>query len=171
MAACPLTTGFNLDCVSSKGGVKKIWVIPSASKGTMTIGASGNISSWTGIGNNIFGYELRRGAALYEPESVGDLAAGTVHYPGQLTYPLLKMDAIKRNELKLLCGQPTIQIVKDMNGIYWVNGEDAGCTVNSKGTSGQQLGDFNGHNLTVTWDEPEPPYYLDSAVVTALGLT
>lgn len=170
--SCVLTTGFALDCKDTVGGISKVWVISNAKKGTITKGASGNISAWSPVANSMFRYELRKASSSMETSIMPNQQNGTTFYETKLAIQLGKMDTTKRNELMLLAQALLIFIVLDRNGVYWVIGDLNGCDMTSgKGSTGTGMADFNGWALEFTAQEEAMPCILDSAVVTSLGLS
>ena len=170
--ACVLTTGFALDCKDAVGGIKKIWVITNANKGTMTKSPSGTITAWTPVANSLFAYELRKASSSFETDVITNQVNGTTYYETKLTIQLNKMEVYKRNEIKLLAANLLMFIVLDRTGQYVVLGEGNGCDMTSgKGTTGTAMGDFNGWNLEFTAMEEDMPLVLASGVATSLGLS
>lgn len=169
--SCVLTTGFALDCKDGVGGIKNIWIIQSSKKGTFTKDVSGSVTAWTPTANSLFKYELRKASSSFETDIMTSQQNGTTFYETKLAIQLNKMEAYKRNELKLLAQQLLIIIVLDKNGVYWVLGDSNGMDMTTgKGNSGTAMGDFNGWNIEFTAQEEDMPAILSSGVVTSLGL-
>ena len=169
--SCVLTTSFSLDCKDAVGGIKTIWVISTANKGTFTKGVSGTVTAWTPVANSLFKYELRKASSSMETDIMANQQNGTTFYQSKLTIQMNKMEVYKRNELMLLAQQLLIFIVLDRNGTYWVLGDANGCDMTSgKGATGVGMADFNGWNLEFAAMEESMPAILTSGVVTSLGL-
>ena len=171
--ACVLTTGFSLDCKDTVGGIKNIWIVESAAKGTQTKDASGNITAWTlSATKNFFKYELRKATSSMEVTVQPNQANGTTFYEQKLDLKLGKMEVYKRNEIKLLAQNLLLIIVQDRNGTFWLLGNDNGCDLASgKGATGTAMGDFNGWDLSFIAMEGDMPCIVSSGVATSLGIS
>lgn len=170
--SCLLTTGFALDCKDAVGGIKNIWVITNANKGTFTKSASGTITTWTPVANSMFKYELKKATSSFETNVMADPVKGTTYFESKISIQLNKMEVYKRNEIKLLAQVPVMVVIQDRNGTFWVVGDNNGCDLSTgKGSSGQAMGDFNGWNLEFTAQEEDMPCILAAGVVTSLGLS
>ena len=82
------------------------------------------------------------------------------------------MTAAKRNEILLVARNRNLKVIfEDNNGKYWLMGLTRGAVV-SAGTSvtGTAVGDLNGYTLTLTAQEPEMAYEVQSTpAVTFAG--
>jgi hypothetical protein len=67
--------------------------------------------------------------------------------------------------MKLLSYGRPIVITEGYDGLFKMYGLENGCDVAVNTASGAGMGDLNGYNVTVTAQEKEPAYFMDSAVL------
>lgn len=94
---------------------------------------------------------------------------GTVYYTPEVTIVLSKLEADKRNEIKLLAQNRLVAIVEtnDETPRFFVVGVTTGLEV-SAGTSatGTAYADLQGYNITLSGMEAAPMLQLDPATAT-----
>ena len=161
--ACDLTTGFNVGCNDSAGGIAEFYFANMPDGFEVLYNASNEASSITSDGVTeleYYKYETTnaQGAAsvMNDNATVND-QNGTSYFDQTATYVLNKMDNEKRNEVKMLARAKLSVIIKDNNGAYWLMGATNGVrmTASDSGT-GTALGDRNGYSLSFQAQEPEP---------------
>lgn len=156
--SCALTTGFDLDCRDSIGGVKSVRLASLEDYTAMVATvASGAITGWTTAALEFFKYDqLKETSSLTETIN-GSSQNGTVYFTPEVTLVLSKLDVTKRNEIKVLAQQRLVAIVEGNDGSYWVAGYDNGLELNA-GTSatGTAFADLSGYSLTLSGMEKEP---------------
>ena len=119
----------------------------------------------------IYKYELK-GANSFEQTIQTSRDNGTTFFEQVLTVQLKKQDAITHKTVKLLSyGRPHI-IVRTKGNQFFIAGLQRGCDVTA-GTvsSGAQMGDFNGYNLTFTGMENLPANFLNTSSESDLAST
>jgi hypothetical protein len=119
----------------------------------------------------IYKYELK-GANSFEQTIQTSRDNGTTFFEQVLTVQLKKQDAITHKTVKLLSyGRPHI-IVRTKGNQFFIAGLQRGCDVTA-GTvsSGAQMGDFNGYNLTFTGMENLPANFLNTNSESDLAST
>jgi hypothetical protein len=170
--SCPLTTGFTLDCKTSAGGIKSIWLVEFDAKATLTT-SSGEVSAHTLTNPKVyFKYELEKETAMMTWRHIPSTENGTVFYEAELVARLHKVTTAQRNELKLLAQNRLLCIALDAEGNYWLLGGDYGVQLQQSETNfGQAFGDFKGHVLNFLHKETDLPKLVQSGVVASLGLT
>lgn len=156
MAQCPITDGFEIDCIDSLGGVDTIWALGGTLSG-YTVNATDEILGLTGSGT-FYKFIIPKNTASFVETTTAAPANGTLFYSQALTIQLQKMDTTKRNQLKLLAkGRDTKLVYKDNNGAYWFVGLTRGAQVTAgSAASGMASGDLNGYTMTLTSEEPNP---------------
>lgn len=167
--ACGLTQGFTLDCKKQVGGIKAIYLMELANKGSITQ-ASGEISAWTQeTGAKFWKYELREESSSFTQNINLNNQAGTLFYEQVITAQLDPFNLARVNEIDLVAQNDTLVIVEDSNGHYWLAGEDNGCYITA-GTmqTGQAKGDLSGFTLTLTGKEADPAREVDSSLIASL---
>ena len=175
--ACDITSGFQLGCRDNAGGVRKVYILGDAGAeitAVTTAGTFAEIDSMTGTGN-FYEFELVKQTSTYAETINASLENGTVFYQQDLTLVFHKMEAEKRNQIKLLSQAPDLKVVfEDNNGKQFLLGQLNGLSV-SAGTigTGTAFGDRNGYEITLTGLEPEPAQELDGTLftITLTGIT
>lgn len=167
--ACALTQGFTLDCKDSVGGIKNIYLMALADKGTIGQ-ATGEITSWTqASGKQFYKYELREeSSSLTENVNLNNVN-GTLFYEQVVTAQLDPLNTTRKEELHLVAQNDVLIIVEDSNGLYWLIGETTGAYVTA-GTmqTGQAKGDLSGFTMTWTAKEKVPAREVDSSLIPTL---
>ena len=156
-SSCALTTGFDLDCRDSIGGVKSVRLAGlqeyEALSATIVNGAVTVIPATA----TFYKYEqLKETSSLTETIN-GSSQNGTVYFTPEVVVVLSKLDVNKRNEIKVLAQQRLVAIVEGNDGSYWLVGYENGLELNA-GTSatGTAFGDLSGYSLTLSGMEKEP---------------
>lgn len=162
--ACTLSTGRELPCRDSVGGLKAIWFADYDTLGTLTV-ASGEV---TAIGGTpaLFKFEVKGNSSL-EQTINASTENGTVFYEQVLNLTLTKLDKATQEEIKVIAnGRPHV-FVEDYNGNYLLVGAVHGAEVTG-GTivTGGAMGDLSGFTLTLSAQETIPAYFVTSTVVT-----
>ena len=167
--SCALTTGFDLDCRDSIGGVKNIFLasLEDYVLASATV-ASGAITGWTGTISPLpfFKYDQLKETSSLTESINGSSQNGTVYFTPEVTIVLSKLDITKRNEIKVLAQQRLVAIVEGNDSTYWVVGYANGLELNA-GTSatGTAFGDLSGYSLTLSGMEAEPMLSIDKVEV------
>jgi hypothetical protein len=167
--ACVLTSGYQLDCADSIGGIKTIYVTELGNKASITA-ASGVITAFTlTSGKKFFVYELQKETSNLVENITRNEVNGTTFYEQVLQFTVRKMQASLRNEIKLLAQNRLMIIVLDRNGKYWLLGENNGCEMtNSTGATGTAMGDFNGYTLNFRGAEENPAQEVAANLIAGL---
>ena len=156
--SCALTTGFDLDCRDSIGGVKSVRLASLEDYTAMVATTSaGAITGWTTVALEFFKYDQLKETSSLTESINGSSQNGTVYYTPEVTLVLSKLDITKRNEIKVLAQQRLVAIVEGNDSTYWVVGYQNGLELNA-GTSatGTAFGDLSGYSLTLSGMEKEP---------------
>jgi hypothetical protein len=167
--ACGLTQGFTLDCKKQVGGIKAVYLMELANKGTIGQ-ATGEITTWTqASGTQFWKYELREESSSFTENINLNNQAGTLFYEQVTTVQLDPLNQNRKTELDLVAQNDVLVIVQDSNGLYWLAGEDNGCYITA-GTmqTGQAKGDLSGFTLTLTGKEKNPAREVDSTLIATL---
>lgn len=175
--SCEITSAFTLGCRDNSGGTRRVYILGDTGAeitGVTTAGTNGEIDSISGTGN-FYDFELVKQTSTFTETINASLEAGTVFYQQDLTLVFHKLEAEKRNQIRLLAQNPTLKVVvEDNNGKQFLLGEYNGMTL-SAGTAGTgtAFGDRNGYEITLTGLEPEPAQELDGTLssITLTGIT
>ena len=171
--SCFISSGEVLGCSDSIGGIKKVYIVGGGGQVTgYTYDADGAITGATSTsGTTLYGFELKRGVSSLTQTLNKSYENGTVFFQQDLVISLYKYDTEKRNKLKVLSQNDTLQIVAiDQNDVQYLLGQvnysylSAGDAV-----SGLALGDKNGFNLTFSAQEFEPARVIDGALATVFA--
>jgi hypothetical protein len=172
--ACELTTGRQLDCRDTVGGVKAVYFVQHADAGINGQNggagiepASGTITdidlSGSGTGQELFKYELVRGTASFTETITGSTENGTVFFDQSVNIKLHKLSVTDRNEIKLLSQNRLIifvelnQINSSGKRVIIALGVENGLQLNTgTNVSGAALGDMAGSDLTFSGQESYP---------------
>ena len=156
--SCALTTGFDLDCRDSIGGVKSVRLASLEDYTAMvaTGTASGAITGWTTPLLDFYKYDQLKETSSLTESINGSSQNGTVYFTPEVTLVLSKLDVTKRNEIKVLAQQRLVAIVEGNDSSYWVVGYQNGLELNA-GTSatGTAFGDLSGYSLTLSGMEAD----------------
>lgn len=167
--ACALTSGFNLDCRDSNGGINTIYVATFSDADSFTE-ASGVITAVTLSPSRVFyEYQVRRYTSVAVETITGSQENGTIFYDQLVTAYLDKMATDKRIQIQLLAQNYLYVIVKDNNGRYWWYGKTRGLMLNA-GTAGTgtAAGDRNGYELPFSGQEPSMAQEVAEAVIATI---
>ena len=179
--ACGLTTGRQLPCKESVGGLSRVYFADYGSLGTATI-ASGNISALSGT-PTFFEYDLKGATSSLTTNIISSIDTGTTIYETTLELTFTHLDVATQEEIKLLSAARPHVVVEDNNRVtgssvdpdtdstanYLMVGFHQGAEVTA-GTivSGAAYSDLSGFTLTFTATEVIPPLFITGSVVTAL---
>ena len=166
-SSCALTTGFDLDCRDSIGGVKSVRLASLEDYTAMVATTSaGAITGWTTVALDFFKYDQLKETSSLTESINGSSQNGTVYFTPEVTLVLSKLDVTKRNQIKVLAQQRLVAIVEGNDSSYWVVGYQNGLELNA-GTSatGTAFGDLSGYSLTLSGMEAEPMLSIAQAEV------
>ena len=171
--SCYITSGEELGCSDSIGGIKKIYIVGGGGEVTgYTYNASGAITGATSTtGTTLYGFELKRGVSSLTQTLNKSYENGTVFFTQELTISLYKYDTAKRDKLKVLSQNDTLQIVAiDQNDVQYLLGQTNFSFLSAgDATSGQALGDKNGFSMTFQAQEAEPARVITGALATVFA--
>jgi hypothetical protein len=162
--ACLMSTGRKLPCKDVVGGISAVWFADFGTLGTITM-TGGVITAITGTGTNWYKYNVKGGNNLEQTITSSD-ENGTTFYTQTLTVVLNKLDAETQVELQTLISSRPHVFVETNNGQYFAVGVTRGCNVNGTTTTGTNLGDMTGYNLTITADEPMMAPFVVKTIIT-----
>lgn len=170
--SCYISSGLALGCSDSIGGIKKIYVVGGSSTADVTgftYNADGAITGATSAASTtLYGFELKRNTSSLVQNVTKSFENGTVFFEQVLTVVFFKYDQEKRNQLKILSQNDTLQIIAiDQNDTQYMLGQVNGMYLSggSAGT-GTALGDRNGFELVFTGQEAEPARVISGALAS-----
>lgn len=162
--SCSITSGITLSCKDSQGGIDYLYIADLPSYDTITTDVDGLVESLDLSGTPAtitwYKYEVPKQSSSFTETINADNTAQTVFYQQDALMVFTKMEAAKRDQIKLLAQNPKLLVVvKDGNGKFWSVGITRGAEL-SAGTvsTGTAYGDRNGGEITLTGLEPNPSY-------------
>jgi len=163
--ACNLTTGRELPCKDSVGGIKAVYLADYGSLGTLTV-TSGEVTAISGT-PALFQFDVKGNSAL-DQAITSSRENGTTYYEQTLNLTLTKLDVATQQEIILMAKARPHIFVEDYNGNYFLVGAVHGADV-SGGTivTGAAMGDLSGFTLVFSAQETLPAYFVTSTVVTS----
>ena len=164
--ACLLTTGRNLGCKSSVGGLKAIYFADYGTLGADLPISAGEITSFTGT-PTLFKYEIKGNSSL-ENTINSSRENSSTFYTQTLNLTLPILDKATQEEIKILAVSRPHVVIEDYNGSFFLVGLENGTEVTG-GTivSGAAMGDLSGFTLTLEAQETAPPYFVTPSIVIA----
>lgn len=168
MANCPQTlSGITLDCTTSQGGIKKVWV---ADFGAVKVTKDGDKISAIDKIDAFKPYEFRRGTSSMTSTLTADETTGVNYVTTELSLVFTKMETTKRIEMAALSVGQLAVIVLDSNGIYHYLGDEDYVSASAGGAeTGTAKGDRNAYTLTLKTESSTYPYEIEKSAVEGLA--
>lgn len=155
-SSCVATASYNLSCLASVGGLRKVFLFTDVTGTTET---AGEISQIAGSGS-AYTFELRKNGGSSLTETINNsLENGTLFYQQDLVMVFHKLDTAIRNQIKLLAQNRGLKVaVETNNGDIFFLGEDFDGGYLSAGTAatGVSFGDSSQYSITLTAFSKEP---------------
>ena len=164
--ACTLTTGRELPCKDSVGGIKAVYLADYGTLGALTVDASVELTAIAGT-PTLFQFDVKGNSSL-EQTINSSRENGTTFYEQTLNLTLTKLDLATQQEIVTIAKARPHIFVEDYNQNYFLVGAVHGADV-SGGTvvTGAAMGDLSGFTLVFTAQETLPAYFVTSTVVTS----
>ena len=170
MSCSNLTAGIALDCLGAEGGIEKVFI---ANGPVESITETAGVISAITVGGSalvpadFFSFETPKQVSSFVETAAISQENGTISYQQDLVLIMNKLDAAKRNQILLMNQANAMVIVaKDNNGQYISVGIERGGFVSAQtGTSGAAFADRSGIEITLSGLEPQPAFFVDSAIV------
>ncbi|CAB4153558.1 hypothetical protein UFOVP636_8 [uncultured Caudovirales phage] len=165
---CTLTTGFGLDCKTSSGGLKKVY-LQSKGDSEFTF-LDGEVTAIPDSGD-WYEYDLQPQTANFDEPLTFNRDNSTIFYTQTITMKLHRLSSAKRNELIQVAQARIWAIVVDANDNYLLCGFENGLDLSTRTAStGTALGDFNGYDLALTHEAPNPAYHLTAPAIADISI-
>ena len=171
-SSCQISSAYNLSCLSSVGGLRKVYLFQDVTGTTET---SGEISAIAGSGN-AYAFELRKNGGSSLTETINNsLENGTLFYQQDLVMVFHKLDTAIRNQIKLLAQNRGIKVVvEDNNGNQFFLGEDfdGGYLASGTAATGVAFGDSSQYSITLSFFQRDPMMKLTADISSVVsGIT
>lgn len=172
--ACLITiAGITLDCESSLGGIKQVWITQYDNVKSVTVDDETNQISAITLEEDAkwYNYQFRKGTGSLTSTLNVDETAGTNYVSNELALVFTKMETKKRIEIAALSIGQLVVVVEDSNGKYWFLGKDDYVSASAgTGVTGTAKGDQNAYTLTLATDSESYPYELsEEAIQSVVG--
>lgn len=172
--ACLITiAGITLDCESSLGGIKQVWITQYDNVKSVTVDDDTNQISAITLEEDAkwYNYQFRKGTGSLTSTLNVDETAGTNYVSNELALVFTKMETKKRIEIAALSIGQLVVVVEDSNGKYWFLGKDDYVSASAgTGVTGTAKGDQNAYTLTLATDSESYPYELsEEAIQSVVG--
>lgn len=164
---CLITDGIDLDCIDGIGGISTAWVL-GGTVTSYTLNGTDQVSGLTGTGT-FYKYELSKDTATFTETITVAPTEGTVFYQQELTLNFLKLDATKRNQIKLLAKNRNLKVAYlDNNGNYMYLGASRGLQMSAgSDVVGANPGDGSKWSITLQGMEPSPANFIVTSLSAA----
>lgn len=170
--ACLITiAGITLDCQSSLGGIKQVWITQYDKVKSVTIDDETNQISAITLEADAkwYNYQFRKGTGSLTSTLNVDETAGTNYVSNELALVFTKMETKKRIEIAALSIGQLVVVVEDSNGKYWFLGKDDYVSASAgTGVTGTAKGDQNAYTLTLSTDSDSYPYELSAEAIQSV---
>lgn len=166
MACTQVLAGITLDCASSVGGIKEVYIANYDDIDMVTV-ADDKVTQITMKENAKFKkYQFRKQTGSMTSTLNVDEVAGINYVSTELSLVFTKMETSKRIEIAALSIGQLAVIVKDGNDKYWYLGyNDYVSAVNGGGATGTAKGDSNNYSITLKDESDSYPYEVDTLVI------
>lgn len=170
--ACLITiAGITLDCESSLGGIKQVWITQYDNVKSITVDDETNQISAITLEADAkwYNYQFRKGTGSLTSTLNVDETAGTNYVSNELALVFTKMETKKRIEIAALSIGQLVVVVEDSNGKYWFLGKDDYVSASAgTGVTGTAKGDQNAYTLTLATDSESYPYELSAEAIQSV---
>lgn len=170
--ACLITiAGITLDCESSLGGIKQVWITQYDNVKSVTVDDKTNQISAITLEADAkwYNYQFRKGTGSLTSTLNVDETAGTNYVSNELALVFTKMETKKRIEIAALSIGQLVVVVEDSNGKYWFLGKDDYVSASAgTGVTGTAKGDQNAYTLTLATDSESYPYELSAEAIQSV---
>lgn len=163
--------GINLGCKDNMGGIKEVYIIldEKLPENPFTL-TEGMITEIDETSHSFWKrYAFRKQTGSMTSTLTTDDAVGTNYWTTEVSLQFTKMETSKQIEISALCMANTKVIVLDSNNKYWLLGFDNPVTCTSAtAQSGQNFGDLNGYQLTLTDMSKDVLYEVSESAMAVL---
>lgn len=172
MACLISLAGITLDCESSLGGIKQIWIVPYADVKSVALNTEKTMVDTITLdaSKKWFNYQFRKGTGSLTSTLNVDETTGVNYVSNDLALVFTKMETTKRKEIAALSIGQVAVVVEDSNGKYWYLGIDDYVSASAgTGVTGTAKGDQNAYTLTLSTDSESYPFELTEKAIGSLN--
>lgn len=169
---CLITlAGITLDCESSVGGIKRVFITQYSDVKSVALDEDQQKIKTITLESSKkwYEYQFRKGTGSLTSTLNVDETTGANYVTNELSLVFTKMETAKRIEIAALSIGQVAVVVEDSNGKYWYLGKDDYVSASAgSGTSGTAKGDQNAYTITLSTDSLSYPYELADEAIAAL---
>lgn len=169
---CLITlAGITLDCESSVGGIKRVFITQYSDVKSVALDEDQQKIKTITLESEKrwYEYQFRKGTGSLTSTLNVDETTGANYVTNELSLVFTKMETAKRIEIAALSIGQLAVVVEDSNGKYWYLGKDDYVSASAgSGTSGTAKGDQNAYTITLSTDSLSYPYELAEEAIAAL---
>lgn len=169
---CLITlAGIPLDCESSVGGIKRVFITQYSDVKSVALDEEQEKIKTITLESEKrwYEYQFRKGTGSLNSTLNVDETTGANYVSNALSLVFTKMETAKRIEIAALSIGQLAVVVEDSNGKYWYLGKDDYVSASAgSGTSGTAKGDQNAYTITLSTDSLSYPYELADEAIAAL---
>lgn len=169
---CLITlAGITLDCESSVGGIKRVFITQYSDVKSVALDEEQEKIKTITLESEKrwYEYQFRKGTGSLTSTLNVDETTGANYVSNELSLVFTKMETAKRIEIAALSIGQLAVVVEDSNGKYWYLGKDDYVSASAgSGTSGTAKGDQNAYTITLSTDSLSYPYELADEAIAAL---
>lgn len=170
---CLITlAGITLDCESSVGGIKRVFITSYSDVKSVALDDDEQKIQTIILetSKRWYEYQFRKGTGSLTSTLNVDNTTGTNYVTNELSLVFTKMETAKRIEIAALSIGQLAVVVEDSNGKYWYLGKDDYVSASAgSGTSGTAKGDQNAYTIILSTDSLSYPYELSDEAIAALS--
>ena len=172
--SCSITSGFELACRDSIGGIKNIYIL-SGSVASITGDNNGLITDISGSGT-FYKFELVKQTGDFTETPTPSVENGTIFYDQVINAPFHKLQSAIRNQVKILGQAQDLKIIVETNngtddsvGQFFLAGQKNGLTLTGgTGATGVAYGDSNSYTITFGGQEAYPASEVSGSGLAAI---
>jgi N-methylhydantoinase B/oxoprolinase/acetone carboxylase alpha subunit len=171
MACSQVLNGLIMDCTTSVGGIKEVYIANYEDVTAVTLDTENGLIDTITMANSakFKKYQFRKQTGSMTSTLNVDEVAGINYVSTEVNLVFTKMETSKRLEMSALAVGQLAMIVKDGNNKYWYLGyNDYVSAVGGGGNSGTAKGDSNNYTITLKDESDTFPYEVDETIISGL---
>ena len=169
--ACAVTSGRNLSCKSSVGGLKNLFLLSYSNVVKDLSPTDGVITLPENDTAEFFKYFLKGNSSM-ETAITSSRENGITFYQTTLNITLEFLDSPTQEQIKLMSKDRLHVVVEDYNGNFFLLGRKHGCEITGGSVvSGSAMSDLSGFTLVFDSQEKRPPEFCTKPDESAFAFT
>ena len=161
--------GIAMDCATSQGGIKEVYIANYADVNSVTVAENEITQIELVSGAKFKKYQFRKQTGSMTSTLNVDETAGINYVSTELSLVFTKMETAKRIEISALAQGHLAVIVKDSNNMYWYLGKDDYVSASAgSANTGTAKGDSNNYSITLKDESDTFPYLVKESVIATI---